>query len=99
MCSCLFICLLFTFLFICLFIYYLFICLFIYYLFFILFFILFIDYKLLICYLSIDLFPYLFIHVTEDPSPSASCVDQSSHGPKCGTSLNLMKRLMSAYYC
>lgn len=29
-----------------------------------------------------------------DPSPTPQCQDQSSHSPTCGTSLNLMKRLM-----
>ena len=45
-------------------------------------------------YGQVSIFDWFGYKVPGDPSPSPDCVDQSSHGPTCGTSLNLMKRLL-----
>lgn len=45
-------------------------------------------------YGQVSIFNWYGYKIPGDPSPSPDCVDQSSHGPTCGTSLNLMKRLL-----
>jgi hypothetical protein len=45
-------------------------------------------------YGQVSVFNWFGYKVPGDPAPVADCTQQSDHSPTCGTSLNLMKRLM-----
>jgi hypothetical protein len=45
-------------------------------------------------YGQVSIFNCFGYKIPGDPNPSPDCTSQSSHSPTCGTSLNLMKRLM-----
>ena len=47
-------------------------------------------------YGQVSIFTCFGYKIPGDPSPSPGCATQSDHSPTCGTSLNLMKRLMYA---
>lgn len=45
-------------------------------------------------YGQVSIFNWFGYKIPGDPAPMSTCTDQSDHSPTCGTSLNLMKRLM-----